>query len=185
MDARRHDDQHAPLHLDGEIIRIEERAVPLIDEAHFKRALGTFATGVTLATTASSSEWHGATANAVMSVSLEPPLVLLSVQHGSRMHTALRWSDNYALSILAADQDAIARYFADSQLPHNTAAFAQFPHHLGLTGAPLLDGALAAVDCRIVERFPAGDHTLFLGRVVHIETSEDGAPLLYFRGAFR
>ena len=158
---------------------------PAIDQRHFKRAMGSFATGVTLATTRSGAEWHGATANAVMSVSLEPPLVLLSIQIGSRMHRALGGSDNFALSILSTEQEGLALYFADSSAPHDTAAFARFPHHPGYTGAPLMDGALACVDCRIVDTFPAGDHMLFLGRIMYLETTEDAAPLLYMHGAFR
>jgi flavin reductase (DIM6/NTAB) family NADH-FMN oxidoreductase RutF len=160
----------------------EGSATPAIEQQQFKRALGAFATGVTLATTAVGSEWHGMTANAVMSVSLDPPLVALSVQQGTRMHTALRCSDNFALSILADDQIAVARYFADSSRPHHTAAFAQFPHHRGRTGAPLLDGTLAGVDCLIVAAYQAGDHTIFIGQVVHLEVAAAGKPLLYFRG---
>lgn len=162
----------------------QDGATPAIARQQFKRALGSFATGVTLATTAAGGEWHGMTASAVMSVSLDPPLVALSVQQGSRMHTALRCSTNFALNILAEDQAAIARFFADSSRPHSSAAFGQFPHHQGRTGAPLLDGSLAAIDCVIVAAHQAGDHTLFIGQVVHLETAASGKPLLYFRGSF-
>ena len=155
------------------------------DRAEFRRALRQFATGVTLATTATAGEWHGATANAVISVSLEPPLVLLSITLGSRMDTALRRGDNYALSILAAGQAPVARYFADSTQPHNRGAFARFPHRTAQTGAPLLDGALAHIDCRIEAVYPGGDHLLYLGRVVYLQTNGDGDPLLYLRGEFR
>jgi flavin reductase (DIM6/NTAB) family NADH-FMN oxidoreductase RutF len=155
-----------------------------VDPGHFRRALGAFATGVTLATTAHARDWHGVTANAVMSVSLEPPLVLLSIQSGTGMHAALRDADNYALNILAADQEQIARYFADSTLPHTRSAFDRFPHHHGVTGAPLLDGALAVVECHIAGRYPAGDHVLYLGRVAHLEVGAAVPPLVYFHGAF-
>lgn len=176
-------DDHAQLHADAANIRVEECAEPVIDPRDFKHALGTFATGVTLATTAAGEEWHGVTANAVMSVSLDPPLVLLSIQQGSRMHAVLRNSDNFALSVLSAAQEAPALYFASSSVPHDAAAFAAFPHHLGETGAPILDGALAAVDCRIVQTVPAGDHVLYLGHVVYLEVGERAEPLLYYRGA--
>lgn len=175
MDAQHTDYRRTPL----------PEPAPVIDPYRFKRALGSFATGVTLATTSSDTEWHGATANAVMSVSLDPPLVLVSIQLGTRMHRALRESDNFALSILSAEQEGIAQHFADSSAPHDATAFALFPHHLGYTGAPLMDGALACVDCRIVDTFAAGDHTLFLGRIMHLEIAEDGVPLLYMHGAFR
>ncbi len=167
-----------------DLIAFDDRALPDVDLGQFKRALGSFATGVTLATTAVGSELHGVTANAVMSVSLEPPLVLLSIQQGTRMHTALQCSDNYALNILAADQEDLARYFADSAKSHGTAAFSRLSYHCGPTGAPLLADAIAHADCRIVEAYPAGDHTLYLGRVVHADARPDGRPLLYFRKRF-
>ncbi|HWE64811.1 MAG TPA: flavin reductase family protein [Chloroflexota bacterium] len=171
--------------MDQSRVRLEDRSIPLIDRQQFRRALGSFATGVTLATTVAGGEWHGVTANAVMSVSLEPPLVLLSIQQATRMHAAIAASDRYALNVLAADQEPIARYFADSTVTHDTDAFARFAHHIGRTGVPLLDGTLAAVECRIVGRYAAGDHTLYLGEVVHLEIGDDQPPLLYFRGAFR
>ena len=168
-----------------EVVSSDDRVVPVIDRQQFKHALGAFATGVTLATTAASGELHGATANAVMSVSLDPAMVLLSIQTGSRMHAALRLSDNYALSILTATQEDVARYFADTSQPHGSVAFTHFPYHLGQTGAPLLDGALSHVDCKIAETYVAGDHVLYLGRVVYLEVAPEGeAPLLYFRGRF-
>lgn len=154
----------------------------MIDIEEFKAALGSFATGVTLATTAAGTELHGVTASAVVSVSLEPPLVLLSIQSGTRMHAALRLSDNFALNVLAATQRDIALYFADSSQTHSTAAFSLFPFHLGHTGAPLLDGALAHVDCRTVEAHVAGDHTLYIGRAVHVESTSGLPPLIYFKG---
>jgi flavin reductase (DIM6/NTAB) family NADH-FMN oxidoreductase RutF len=155
---------------------------PHVDVAAFKAALGSFATGVTLATTGSSGEVHGVTANAVMSVSLDPPLVLLSIQQGTRMYAALRSRENFALSVLSKDQLNVARYFADSSRPHGNIAFEQFPYHLAVTGAPLLDGAIAHVDCRIVDVYPAGDHVLFIGRAVFVASSADHDPLMYFRG---
>ena len=158
---------------------------PPVNHEEFRRAFRQFATGVTLATTEAAGEWHGATANAVMSVSLEPPLVLLSIKVGSRMDKALRRGDNYALSILAAGQERVARYFSDSSQPHDRDAFAQFPHRTALTGAPLLDGALAHIDCRIETVYPGGDHLLYLGRVIYLHVHSDGEPLLYLRGEFR
>jgi flavin reductase (DIM6/NTAB) family NADH-FMN oxidoreductase RutF len=165
--------------------REEDGATSLVDHKQFKRVLGTFATGVTVATTAHGRDWHGVTANAVMSVSLDPPLVLLSIQAGTRMYVALQGSDSYALNILAATQEAIARYFADSAVPHNRVAFDRFAHHQGITGAPLLDHSLAAIECRIAGRYPAGDHVLYLGQVLHMELGHNVPPLVYFRGAFR
>lgn len=167
-----------------DVMALDGLAMPSVDLDQFKSALGSFATGVTLAATAAGDELHGATANAVMSVSLEPPLVALSIQQGTRMHAALARSDNFALSILAAEQEEVARYFADSSRPHGNPAFHQFPSRPGPTGAPLLDHALAHVDCRIVEAYPAGDHVLYLGRVIYTATRPDGAPLLYFRRRF-
>jgi flavin reductase (DIM6/NTAB) family NADH-FMN oxidoreductase RutF len=165
--------------------QIEERETPVVDRTRFRHAMGNFATGLTLATTAAAQEWHGATANAVMSVSLDPPLVLLSIQVDSRMYRALEQSDNYALNLLTDRQEHIARYFSDSSVSHSTEAFDSLAHHHAATGAPLLDDTLATLDCRIVERYRAGDHLLYLGRVVYLELGEPVEPLLYFRGRFR
>ncbi|HEY8286255.1 MAG TPA: flavin reductase family protein, partial [Chloroflexota bacterium] len=172
-------------HMGREILAVEDRAaMPAVDAGQFKSALASFATGVTLATTLAAGEPHGVTANAIMSVSLEPPLVALSIQQGTRMHAALQRADNFALSVLAAEQVEVARYFSDSTQPHDAAAFTLFPSRAAITGAPLLDQALAHVDCRIVEAHPAGDHTLYLGRVVYSAIRPDGEPLLYFRKRF-
>jgi len=167
-----------------ECIALEGPPIPSVDVEHFKSALSSFATGVTLATTAVGSELHGVTANAVMSVSLDPPLTALCIQQGTRMHSVLQRSDNYALSILAAEQEEAARYFADSSQAHGSIAFRLFSTHPGPTGAPLLDAALAHVDCKIVDIYPAGDHTLYLGRVVYAASRSDGEPLLYYRKRF-
>jgi flavin reductase len=168
----------------GEGIALDGLFVPGLDVEYFKSALSSFATGVTIAATAVGNELHGATANAVMSVSLDPPLIVLSIQQGTRMHGVLQRSDNYALSILAADQKEAARYFADSSQSHGSIAFDIFGAHPGPTGAPLLNGALAHVDCRIVDAYPAGDHTLYIGRVVYAASRTDGEPLLYYRKHF-
>ncbi len=168
----------------GERIALDGLLVPGVDVEHFKSALSSFATGVTIASTVVGNEFHGATANAVMSVSLDPPLIALSIQQGTRMHGVLQRSDNYALSILAADQQEPAGYFADSSQAHGSIAFGLFGAHPGPTGAPLLEGALAHVDCRIVDAYPAGDHTLYIGRVVYAASRPDGEPLLYFRKRF-
>lgn len=159
-----------------------ETTFPIIEPSDFKTALGSFATGVTIATTSVHGEIRGITASAVMSVSLSPPLVLLSIQNGTRMHALISRSTNFALSVLAATQRGIAEYFADSSQPHDAVAFSRFPYHLGATGAPLLNGALTQIDCSIVDRHPAGDHTLFVGRVLQLRTQPGAAPLLYFRG---
>jgi flavin reductase (DIM6/NTAB) family NADH-FMN oxidoreductase RutF len=161
---------------------IDEFASLEVDVRDFKSALGCFVTGVTVATTLSALGMHGVTANAVMSVSLEPPLVVLSIQTGSRMDVVLRQSDNYALSVLSSTQRDVAEYFADSSKPHDSAAFQRFPYSRARTGAPLLDDALAHVECRIVDTHPAGDHILYVGHAVFVASPKPGAPLRYFRG---
>ncbi|MGH2345411.1 MAG: flavin reductase family protein, partial [Chloroflexota bacterium] len=126
-----------------DIVAPADPPMPEVDLQQFKNALSSFATGVTIATTTVEGESHGVTANAVMSVSLDPPLTALCIQQGTRMHAALQLSDNFALSILALEQEEVARYFADSSQPHGTIAFSLFGSRPGPTGAPLLDAALA------------------------------------------
>ena len=160
-----------------------EPDTPEVDIPQFKAALGSFATGVTVTTTLAPDGPHGATVSAVMSVSLVPPLVLVSIQTGSRMDSVLKCSDNFALSMLSAEQREVAEHFANSSRFHDARAFALFPSHRARTGAPLLDGALAHVDCRMVDTRRAGDHTLFVGRALYVHSTMSGRPLVYFRGA--
>lgn len=155
-----------------------EPAAPAIDPRHFRRTLGRFATGVTVVTVAVAGHVHGMTANAFLSVSLEPPLVLVSIDRRARMHRYLETGERYGVSVLARDQEVAARHFAGK------AQAGYEPRFVWVEGVPLLEGAVAQLVCDVWERVPAGDHTLFLGRVRWLDYWER-EPLVFFGGDFR
>ncbi|MDJ1137849.1 flavin reductase family protein [Streptomyces iconiensis] len=129
----------------------------------------------------------GMTATAFMSVSLEPPLALISLRNDSRMDELLARQDQWAVSLLTDGQRQTAGRFAMKGRLSDRLLFQELPHsHGATTGAALVDGALAAVECRTEQRVTAGDHTLVIGRVLatHL-TQGEGGPLLYYGGRYR
>jgi 4-nitrophenol 2-monooxygenase / 4-nitrocatechol 4-monooxygenase, reductase component len=146
----------------------------------FRRVLGHFATGVTIVTTCDAdARPTGLTASAFSSVSLEPPLVLICVDHKSQTYPALRERGRFAVNILGVDQQAISRRCASSRLDK----FDEVPHSMSELGLPLIHGALAQLECTTVSMHIEGDHTIFVGRVERAR-AEAGEPLLYFRGQY-
>jgi flavin reductase (DIM6/NTAB) family NADH-FMN oxidoreductase RutF len=141
-----------------------------------RQVMGRFATGVTVVTTIEKDTIHGMTANGFLSVSLRPPLVLVSLGR-CRMNEMLPKTGRYGISVLAHDQDHFASHFA-AQRPSPVDPV--FVWHEGL---PLLDGALAHVACRIVDAHRTGDHVLWIGEVEHLH-HRDGEPLLFYTGRF-
>jgi flavin reductase (DIM6/NTAB) family NADH-FMN oxidoreductase RutF len=146
--------------------------------AEFRRVLGRFATGVTVITVAVGDQVHGMTANAFMSVSLRPPLVLISVDRRARTHALLHEGRPYGVSVLASDQDALSDHYAGRR------GGAQPEHRFELVHeTPLVEGALAHVVARIVRSYWGGDHSLFLGQVEYARYGE-GRPLLFHAGHY-
>lgn len=141
-------------------------------------AMSRFATGVTVVTTAVGDDVHGMTANGFMSVSLDPPLVVVSLGR-CRMASLLPRTGRYAVSVLDRDQLGLARHFAGDRDDPPVA-----PHFVWWRGLPFIAGALAHVGCRVRDVHEAGDHSLWVGRVEHLEY-RDGVPLLFYEGAFR
>ncbi len=153
----------------------------MIGPDEFRRALGHFATGVTVVTTREiDGSFVGLTASAVASVSLDPPLVLVCVDQKAQCYQALLEGEAFAISVLGADHEDLSRRFATRGLEK----FEGVPYTVGRLGLPLLDGALAHVECTTLHRYPGGDHTIFVGRVEHA-TVTGGNPLLYFQGRYR
>ena len=158
----------------------------------FRAALGHLASGVVLLSAhdpeeGAKGEDIGMTATAFMSLSLEPPLVLVSVREDSRMEEALSRVDRWAVSILGDDQRTTAARFAMKGRVSDRLLFADLAHERGPeSGAPLVTGALATVECRTEQRISAGDHVLLIGRVLEARVgAERGGPLVYFRGQYR
>jgi flavin reductase (DIM6/NTAB) family NADH-FMN oxidoreductase RutF len=156
-----------------------------VTQAEFRKAMGSFATGVTVITVDSEGEVHGMTANAFTSVSLDPLLVLVCVDHRARTHTHLHARKRFGVNVLAENQRAISEYYALPSPTHQNAeqeAGARFDRTQH--GTPVLHGALAYLECRLHTAQDAGDHTIFIAEVEDVVVRE-GDPLLYFRGAYR
>jgi flavin reductase (DIM6/NTAB) family NADH-FMN oxidoreductase RutF len=154
-----------------------------IGSAEFRHAIGHFATGVTVVTSIGlDGEPVGTTANAVSSLSLDPPLVLVCFDRASLTLEAVVGHGAFVVNVLAAPQRHLSANFARRGL---AAAWDEIRHRPGLTGSPRLHGVLAALECTVEHRLPGGDHEIVVGRVRDVETAAgDVAPLLYWRGAY-
>jgi len=151
-----------------------------VDPPQFRQLLGRFATGVTVLTARTpAGEPIGMTASSVASVSLDPPLLLVSVDKSHDMHAALERGTHFVLNILSADQEALSRRFAASE-PNR---FRGVSYRENERGIAVLDGAVAHLECEKRTAVPGGDHTVFFGLVVGGDVT-DGRPLLYYRGGY-
>src|SRR5262245_34716041 len=146
-----------------------------------RKIMGRFATGVTVVTTAGAGGMGGLTANAVASLSLDPPLVLVAVDKRAGSYPEITANGCYAVNILAADQEEISRRFATPGPKDYTG----LTWTKAVTGAPVLEGSLGWVDCRLAEVLPGGDHDIFVGEIVAGDSRDEGLPLLYFSGRYR
>lgn len=156
-----------------------------VSQAEFRRAMGSFSTGVTVITVDYEGEIHGMTANAFTSVSLEPLLVLVCVDHKARTHAHLHARKRFGVNVLANGQKRISEYYARADRTHEhaeTEAGARFERTVH--GTPVLHGALAYMECRLHTAQDAGDHTIFIAAVEDVVVRE-GEPLLFFRGRYR
>ena len=151
-----------------------------IDDARFKLAMSHFASGVTVVTTEHDGSLYGMTVASFASLSLHPPLVLVCIEKSVKTHDAIANAGTFGVSILAQAQAGISNRFA-SKIDDK---FDGVALQRGELGVPLIDGAICTLECRVTERFPGGDHTIFIGEVVDAQTRED-APLVYFRSAYR
>lgn len=151
-----------------------------VEKSEFRRALGHFAASVSVVTAKVPQRGPvGITVTAFTSLSLEPPLVLVCIDKRARIHDALERDGYYAVNILREDQEFISRRFASSEPDQ----FREIGYREGASGAPLIGGAIAIAECRIVDLLPGGDHTIFVGEVEATHVSE-GKPLVYFRGGY-
>ncbi|HEY0738226.1 MAG TPA: flavin reductase family protein [Herpetosiphonaceae bacterium] len=151
-----------------------------IDQAEFRRIMGHFASGVTVVTVCREGTCHGITVSSFCSLSLEPPLVLICIDRRYTSHEKIQQSEAFAINILAEDGEWLSRHFASRA----DDKFAKVGYHTGESGAPLLDEALATIECRLVDQFPGGDHTIFVGQVLATSAQDEGRPLLYFRSGY-
>jgi len=156
-------------------------AAPAVPDA-FRRLMARWATGVAVVTSRGPGGDVGLTVNALLSVSLQPPLFLVSLTAEADTTPVIRSSGFFAASFLAADQRPVSERFARTAPPAEK--FEGVPGHRGATGALLLDGATGHVECRVRSVTPAGDHLLIVGEVVAVEPGRDALPLLFFRRGY-
>ena len=153
-------------------------ASPRFDPTTLRGAFGRFATGLTVVTAASEDGPVGITANSFSSVSLDPPLVLWSIARSSRRFDAFARAPFQAIHILSADQmDLCRRFFRDGR------DFSGLGTRPGVGDVPLIDGALARLECEIVRRLDCGDHLILIGEVRAMDTA-DGEPLVFAAGRY-
>jgi flavin reductase (DIM6/NTAB) family NADH-FMN oxidoreductase RutF len=150
-----------------------------VDDAQFKLAMSHFASGVTVVTTEHDGKPYGLTVASFASLSLRPPMVIICIEKSVKSHDAIAASKKFGVSILASGQTDISNRFA-TKLDDK---FAGMPTRRGELGIPLIEGALTAIECRVREQLPGGDHTIFVGEVVDVQVRE-GAPLVYFRSGY-
>lgn len=148
----------------------------------FRRVMGHFVTGVTVVSALDDDRPSGITVNALSSVSLDPPLVMVALDQRRFLTPIVRAAGRYAVNVLSEDQQALSDCFAGAPVEPGRDAFCGASWHAGETGLPLIDGAIATLECTVVETFSAGDHDLFIGRVDALDSAEHHPmPLLYYR----
>lgn len=162
---------------------------PVIDPDRYRAVMGSFVTGVTVVTTLDGparpdapAQPFGTTVNSFTSVSLDPPLVLITVGRERSIHPVIGRTGRFAVNILGEDGQGLSDCFAGAPSAIPRSAFCGAAWHPSTHGTPLLEAAIAWVDCELERVIEAGDHTIYLGRVVDLATSERGDwPLLYYR----
>ncbi len=148
----------------------------------FREALSRWATGVTIVTARSGDTIHGMTVSAFSEVSLDPPLVLVCADKSSNTHPVIAEGGVFAVNVLAADQEALSDKFASKK--DEFRRFEGLEYTSGVTGAPLLAGTVATLDCRVAAAHDAGDHVIYVGRVETASVS-DREPLLHVGRGYR
>ncbi len=151
-----------------------------VSKDEFRAALSRFISGVTVVTTlGNDNRPAGITVSAFSSVSLEPPLILACIDKRASVHDHLTEGRYFAVNILAENQQSISRLFASKEQNR----FDSAGYRWGSSGAPLLDGALAYIECRVVHAYPGGDHTIIVGEV-EVTSMAEHKPLAYYRGGY-
>ena len=154
-----------------------------IETLLYRQIIGQFATGVAVITAAVGGQAHGMTANALCSVSLDPLLVLICVDARAQTCRLIERAGGFAINILAEHQEALSRHFARHSTPGED-RMAEIPHRPGVHGAPILEGTLAYLECRLWATYPGGDHQIFVGEVVELGAGQAERPLLFYRGRY-
>ncbi|HET7272087.1 MAG TPA: flavin reductase family protein [Rubrobacter sp.] len=155
------------------------------DADALRSVMSHFPTGVTVVTSGREEKVEGMTANAVISVSLDPLLFLVSVHKEARLNPRIREEGYFAVNVLADDQEGLSRLFASPERSSGLPALHSLGGGYGSTGAPLAAGALGVIECELAEIYAGGDHDLFLGRVVEVRLGDTRkGPLVFHEGTY-
>jgi flavin reductase (DIM6/NTAB) family NADH-FMN oxidoreductase RutF len=161
-----------------------ERALSNVSPDALRGAMRLWATGVTIVTTKLNGDWHGMTVSSFTSISLDPPLLMVSLEHGTRTHDMVKQAGFFGVTILSEGQQVISQRFA-GQLAESRDRFADLEVFTMETGAPFIVGGLAFMDNQVASRVVAGSHTLFIARVVATRFIPDNErPIVYFNRAY-
>lgn len=192
MSGERPGDQHDHDEIGAVLQRIERppagaRVAPVTAEQQqiLRAMMARFATGVTVVAARHGPLLAGMTANAIASISINPPLMMASIGQQSETHGAILGSHSFAISVLADSQRAIADCFAQPTTAAKLRRFCDAPWHEAETGSPILDGAIAYFDCRLISHHPGGDHTIFIGEIVAAGFDEASEPLIWYGSRYR
>ncbi len=156
-------------------------AAGTVDRADLRRAMGRFATGVTVVTTCGpGGKFEGVTSNSFATVSLDPPLVLWSLARRARSFDGFAAASHFVINVLGLEQTDLSKHFA-TPMPDKLVGIA---YHKGLGGCPVLAGTIAHFECKKENMFDGGDHAIFVGRILHT-TYRDGEPLIFSNGGYQ
>src|SRR6516164_5113668 len=160
--------------------------ISTVDVGAFRRAMGSFPTGVTVVTVASDDRnMHGITVNSFSSVSLDPVLVLVCLNETSRGVSLIARAGVFAVNVLSAGQQDLSRWFANRDRPVGPTMFDGVPFEPGVTGCPVLVDATASFECRLRQSHRAGDHLIVLGEVVALVHRPQLEPLIFHAGSYK
>jgi flavin reductase (DIM6/NTAB) family NADH-FMN oxidoreductase RutF len=169
-------------------VRLGQASVPerSLDMLSFRRAMGSFATGVTVVTVhTADGGMHGMTVNSFSSVSLDPMLVLVCLSASSRGLALIRETGVFAVNVLSSGQEDLSRWFASQHRPASSTMFDGVPLAPGATGCPLLREAAAVFECSVHRLIPAGDHLIVIGEVVSMRHRPELEPLVFHAGDYQ
>ena len=154
-----------------------------LDSEQLRAAMRAWTTGVTVVTATHNGVTHGMTVNSFTSISLEPALIAISLQRTSRTRELVAKAGAFGLTILSTEQQAISDLFA-GRTKDSGDRFANIKTKTLITGAPLIEGGLAWMDCRVVHTYDGGTNTLFIGEVVSARSEGEGTPLIYHNRSY-
>ena len=155
------------------------------ERREMRAMMGRFATGVSVVAARHGPLLAGMTANAIASISVDPPLMMASISRRAETHVAIVGSHAFAVSVLSREQRPLAECFAQPTTAAKLKAFCDADWHEAETGSPILEGALAYFDCRLTARHDGGDHTIFVGEIVAAGYRTDAEPLLWYGSDYR